>query len=61
MQQSITTNIENRIRRIVLDLRRRWVLRRLSKGLSYFTNKELAHLRVYPDLATDFRGRGMRC
>ena len=44
MQQSTTINVEHPIRRTTLDLRRRWVLRRLSKGLSYFTNKELAHL-----------------
>ena len=44
MQQSITISIEYRIRRIVLDLRRRWVLRRLSKGLSCLTNEDLVDL-----------------
>ncbi len=44
MQQSITIGIEYPIRRIVLDLRRRWILRRLSKGLSCLTNEDLVDL-----------------
>ena len=64
MQQSITTNIEHPIRRTMLDLRRRWVLRRLSKGLSNFTNKELADLLVKAgirrsELFTSFKGNAL--
>ncbi len=64
MQQSITINIEHPIRRTTLDLRRRWVLRRLSKGLSYFTNKELAHLLTKAgirrsELFTSFKGNAL--
>jgi hypothetical protein len=37
------------------------VLERFMEG-KYSTNKAVRDvLRVYPDLATDFRGRGMRC
>ena len=64
MQQSISIKIEHFIHRILLDLRRRWTLRRLNKGLSYFTNKELAHLLAKAgikrsELFTSFKGNAL--
>ena len=64
MQQSITINIEYPIRRIMLDLRRRWILRRLSQGLSCFTNKELVDLLARAgirrsELFTSFKGNAL--
>ncbi len=64
MQQSITINIEYPIRRIMLDLRRRWILRRLSQGLSYFTKKELVDLLARAgirrsELFTSFKGNAL--
>ena len=64
MQQSTTINVEYPIRRIMLDLRRRWVLRRLSQGLSYFTNKELVDLLARAELRrselfTNFEGNAL--
>jgi hypothetical protein len=57
MQQSTTINVD-------LDLRRRWVLRRLSKGLSCFTDKELVDLLASAglrrsELFTSFKGNAL--
>ena len=64
MQQPTTINVEYPIRSIMLGLRRRWILRRLSKGLSYFTNKELADLLAKAgirrsELFTSFKGNAL--
>ena len=64
MQQSITINIEHTICRTTLDLRRKWVLRRLSKGLSCFTKKELVDLLARAgirrsELFTTFKGNAL--
>ena len=57
MQQSTTINVD-------LDLRRRWVLRRLRKGLSCFTDKELVDLLASAglrrsELFTSFKGNAL--
>ena len=57
MQQSTTINVD-------LDLRRRWVLRRLSKGLSCFTDKESVDLLASAglrrsELFTSFKGNAL--
>ncbi len=64
MQQSISINIEYPIRRILLDLRRRWALRRLGKGLACFTNKDLVDLLAKvgisrSELFTSFKGNAL--
>ena len=64
MQQSITINIEHPICRTTLDLRRKWVLRRLKKGLSCFMKKELVDLLARAgirrsELFTSFKGNAL--
>ena len=64
MQQSISINIEYPIRRIMLDLRRRWILRRLGKGLACFTDKDLVDLLARAgisrsELFTSFKGNAL--